>query len=70
MSPVIGHGHYKRPYRITWKDSDGKNRSLAFHWSGPWEREAKRLMTWQQAGVVTDVRAWDDRTGIDAIQRA
>lgn len=54
MSPVRGRGWYKRPYRISYRDSQGRKVSKAFHWPGPWEREQD---TARRFGF-TDIETW------------
>lgn len=58
MSPVRGHGWYKRPYRLRIEWPDGRITNKAFHWPGRWGEEKKWLYRAKRYGEVVNYKAW------------
>ena len=64
--PVRGRGHYKRPYRLSYTDRQGRKVNKAFHWPGPWEEEKAWLRDHRidfVARVKPEVASAPTRTG-------
>lgn len=55
--PVRDSGWYKRPYRLSYVDMNGRTHNLAFHWKGARDADAKWLR--DRPEVFRDLKVWD-----------